>query len=196
MQLGLMLSLASKRVQISCMESVLCPVLVGREVEMAALRTALTEAEAARGGVVVLSGEAGVGKSRLLGELADLGRGRGDLVVTGRGVPSGTTAPFRPLSEALLQAVRGRELPAAGLGPWLAALRDVLPAQPAAASEPVTGAAEVTPIVRGEAVLRLLRALAGSAALVIGLEDLQWADPDTLTVVECRRFGRRRAAVA
>ena len=44
--------------------------------------------------------------------------------------------------------------------------------------------AEIIPAMRGEAVLRLLRALAGSAGLLIGLEDLQWADPDSLAVVE------------
>ena len=41
-----------------------------------------------------------------------------------------------------------------------------------------------SPAVRGEAVLRLLRRLARPAALVVVLEDLHWADPDTLAVVE------------
>jgi DNA-binding CsgD family transcriptional regulator len=44
--------------------------------------------------------------------------------------------------------------------------------------------AEIAPTVRGEAVLRLFRALAGSAVLLVGLEDLHWADPDSLAVVE------------
>ena len=38
--------------------------------------------------------------------------------------------------------------------------------------------------VRGEAVLQLLRRLAGPAGLLLVLEDLHWADPDTLAVVE------------
>jgi DNA-binding CsgD family transcriptional regulator len=166
------------------MKPVLCPVVVGREMETAALRTALTDAEGDRGGVVVVTAEAGVGKSRLLHELADVARARGDLAVTGRAVASGAATPFRPLSEALLQASRVRGLPGAGLRPWLAALRDVLPTPPGDGTEPGPAAAEITPTMRGEAVLRLLRLLAGSAALLIGLEDLQWADPDTLMVVE------------
>jgi DNA-binding CsgD family transcriptional regulator len=166
------------------MEFVLCPVVLGRDAEMAVLRTALTEAEGARGGVVVLAAEAGVGKSRLLRELADMARVHGDLVMTGRAVASGAVTPYRPLSEALLQASRGSGLPDSGLGPWLAALRDVLPTQPGGVGASAVALAEITPIMRGEAVLRLLRALAGSAALLIGLEDLQWADPDTLAVVE------------
>ena len=59
------------------MESVRCPVLVGRDAEMESLRTALADAGAGRGSVVVLAGEAGVGKSRLLGELAGEARARG-----------------------------------------------------------------------------------------------------------------------
>jgi DNA-binding CsgD family transcriptional regulator len=165
------------------MQSVLCPVVVGRDVEMATQQAALTEAEGARGGVVVLAAEAGVGKSRLLRELAGTARAHGGLVITGRAVASGAATPYRPLSEALLQAVRGSGMPVAGLGPWQAALRDVLPARPGAA-QPAATPADITPTIRGEAVLRLLRALARPAALLIGLEDLHWADPDTLAVVE------------
>jgi DNA-binding CsgD family transcriptional regulator len=166
------------------MEAVRCPVVVGRDVEMAALRTALAQADAAHGGVVVLAGEAGVGKSRLLGELAGLARARGGLAVMGRAVASGEATPFRPFSEALLQALRGRVRPGTGWGPWSAALHDVLPVQAGDVGEPAAAVAEITPIMRGEAVLRLLRALAGSAGLLIGLEDLHWADPETLAIVE------------
>ena len=166
------------------MESVRCPVVVGRDVEVAAMGSALAQAGAGRGGVIVLAGEAGVGKSRLLAELAGAARASGSLVVTGRAVASGAATPFRPLSEALLQALRDRELPGSGWGPWLAALRDVLPVQVGDVAEPAAAMAQIIPTVRGEAVVRLLRALAGPAGLLIGLEDLQWADPDSLAVVE------------
>ena len=43
---------------------------------------------------------------------------------------------------------------------------------------------DATPAVRGEAVLRLLRRLARPGALVVLLEDLHWADPDSLAVIE------------
>ena len=166
------------------MESVRCPVVVGRGAELEALRSALAEAEAARGGVVVLAGAAGVGKSRLLGELAEMTRARGGLAIAGRAVVSGAVTPLRPLSEALLQALRVRELPSTGWGPWSAALRDMIPLPAGDAAGPAAGMAEIVPTVRGEAVLRLFRALAGSAVLLVGLEDLQWADPDSLAVVE------------
>jgi DNA-binding CsgD family transcriptional regulator len=166
------------------MEPVRCPVIIGREMEVAALRAALERARTSGGGLVVLAGEAGLGKSRLLGELAEVMRTRGGLAVTGRAVASGSVTPFRPVSEALMQALRVRALPDNGVAPWSAALRDLIPVQAAGTAEPAATTAEIIPTVRGEAVVRLLRALAGPAGLLVGLEDLQWADPDSLAVVE------------
>jgi predicted ATPase len=132
------------------MQSVLCPVVVGRDAELATLRAALTEAEGARGGVVVLAAEAGVGKSRLLRELAGTARDHGDLVLMGRAVASGAVTPYCPLSEALLQAFRGSGVPDTRSGPWQAALRDVLPERPGVA-EPAAALADITPTMRSEA---------------------------------------------
>ena len=168
-----------------CMEPVLCPVILGRDAELAVLHAALTDAEAGRGGLVMLTADAGIGKSRLLREVTETAAASGDLAVTGRAVASGAATPFRPLSEAILQAIRAARLPDEQQNPWPAALRDVLPdPQPASAADRTAETPDISPIMRGEAILRLLRTLAGPAALLLGLEDLQWADPDTLAVVE------------
>ena len=103
--------------------------IIGRGAETDALRSALAAAEDGTGGVVFLTGEAGIGKSRLASELATAARAHGVTVLTGRAVPSDITSPYRPLTEALLQALRGRPFPAdAGLAPWLPALRAMIPA--------------------------------------------------------------------
>ena len=159
-----------------------CPVVIGRGAETDALRTALAAAGGGCGGVVFLTGEAGIGKSRLASELAAAARARGVTVLTGRAVPGDIASPYRPLTEALLQALRGRPFPAdAGLTPWLPALRAMIP--PAV---PARGVAhgDHSPAVRGEAMLQLLRRLAGSAGLLMVLEDLHWADLDTLAIME------------
>ena len=156
--------------------------VIGRGAEADALRSALTAAGDGAGGVVFLTGEPGIGKSRLASELAAAARAGGMTVLTGRAVPSDSTSPYRPLTEALLQALRGRPFPAdAGLAPWLPALRAIIPA---AVPSRGSGHGDHWPAVRGEAMLQLLRRLAGSAGLLMVLEDLHWADPDTLAVVE------------
>ena len=75
------------------MADLLCPVVVGRATETARLRSALAAAEGGAGGVVFLTGEAGIGKSRLAGELAAEARSRGLNVLTGRAVPARRASP-------------------------------------------------------------------------------------------------------
>ena len=107
------------------MADLLCPVLIGRDAESGRLRSALGAAQtAAAGGMVFLTGEAGIGKSRLASELAAEARAGGATVLAGRAVPTGGSIPYRPLTEALLQALRERAFPDdPGLTPWLPALR-------------------------------------------------------------------------
>jgi hypothetical protein len=133
-------------------------------------------------------------------------------------VPSGSSTPYRPLTEALLQALRDLRLgdprrgdlrrgdprlgdPRLGDRPigddadlrtWLPALSAILPGATRLVGPTATGdggldggaAGEPSTVIRGEAVLRLLRWLARPAGLVVMLEDLHWADPDTLAVLE------------
>ncbi len=164
------------------MADLLCPVVIGRGAESDALRSALAAAGEGAGGVIFLAGEAGIGKSRLTAELAAGARTRGVRVLTGRAVPVGAASPYRPLTEALLQALRELPFPADdGLAPWRPALRAILPAIAVAEGD---GHGDHSPAVRGEAVLQLLRRLAGPAGLLLVLEDLHWADLDTLAVLE------------
>jgi hypothetical protein len=163
---------------------VLCPVLVGRRPEIQALESALAGALAGHGGCAVITGEAGIGKSRLIRELAQMAADRQVLVATGRAVPASTSAPYRPVTEALLQLLRRRPLPDdPSLAPWLPHLTALLPG--AVADDPAArlGRGVDSQAVRGEAVLRLLRRL-GPDGLMVALEDLHWADPDTVSLVE------------
>src|SRR5262245_47766318 len=71
------------------MAQVRCPELIGRSDETRALRDALDQAAGGRGGVVLLIGEAGVGKSRLAADVSAVAAARGAAVLTGRAVPYG-----------------------------------------------------------------------------------------------------------
>lgn len=158
------------------MHSTLCPELIGRAQERAALAHRLDEVAAGTGGVVVLVGDAGHGKSRLARETAAAAVGRGLRAATGHATADGSPVPFRAVTEALLAAFRSVDRPPAhalaGFAPHLGRL----------VPEWGSGSAESSPLLVGEAVVRLLRASGPGWVLV--LEDLQWADEDTVAVVE------------
>ncbi|MFC4946612.1 ATP-binding protein [Pseudonocardia sp. GCM10023141] len=146
--------------------------VVGRTTELAAIGFLLDAAAAGRGGLLALEGEAGVGKSCLARAAVRSATGRGLTVACGR-ASSGPSVPFRAIAEALLGLERAGGLPAEL--PSVGALARVVPRWGAVRSEP--SLVEVA-----EAMLRLLARM-GDAVLLV-LEDLHWADPETLAVVE------------
>jgi DNA-binding CsgD family transcriptional regulator len=165
-------------------DGVLCPIVVGRDTELATLVELVGAAAAGRGRLVCLVGEAGVGKSRLVREVTAHAGGRRMMVLSGRAVPGASPLPFRPLTEALLVAGRAggppeaREL--AGFGGQLARL---VPDWGVAAP----GGADESPVLVGEAVLRLLRVLGRAephSGCLLVLEDMHWSDAETLAVVD------------
>ena len=162
------------------MRQILCPVVVGRHEELGLLRTALDEARAGRGRLVLIRGEAGVGKSRLTLQLEAAARSAGMRVLRGRAAAASSPVPFRPFAEALLGATRAAGPPEA---PELAAYRSVLGVLIPEWSEPGPPLAE-RGLLLHEAALRLLRVLAGAAGALVTLEDLHWADAETLALVE------------
>jgi DNA-binding CsgD family transcriptional regulator len=160
---------------------VLCPVLVGRDEEVRLLRDALDAAAAGHGGTWFVAGEAGVGKSRLAREVSRQAHARGMTVLTGRAVPGGVPVAYRPLAEAVLNGLRGHDvLESPGLRAFRPALGRLVPEwQP---REQVAGVE--SPVVLGEGLLRLLRLLAGERGCLLVLEDLHWADRESLAVLE------------
>jgi DNA-binding CsgD family transcriptional regulator/tetratricopeptide (TPR) repeat protein len=163
------------------MRQVLCPVLVGREAEVQVLRDALDRAADGHGATCFVVGEAGVGKSRLVREVARLAVSRGLPVLTGRAVSGPVPVAFRPLAEAVLGELRRRgRLDLPELRPFRPALGRLVPEW--LAREPAPGV--VSPVVLGEGLLRLLRVLAAERGCLLVLEDLHWADPESLAVLE------------
>jgi DNA-binding CsgD family transcriptional regulator len=159
---------------------VLCPELVGRDAERLVLRDRVGDLAAGRGGVVVLLGEAGAGKSRLARDAVELATARGAAVLTGRSVPGASPVPYRPLAEALLGAFRGSGPPDdPALDGFRSHLGRLVPTWWAGAASP-----EESPVLLAEAMVRLLTIHGGDRGAVLLLDDVHWADPETLAVVD------------
>ena len=155
--------------------------VVGRDGEWQELRRALDRLADGQGSTAVVAGEAGVGKSRLLREAAEEGVRRGVVVLTGRAVERDSPLPFRPLAEALFSHLRKSGPPQIpGLAPFRPILGRLVPEWRLDRESP----GEESLVVVGEAVLRLLAALGEPAGCMLVLEDLQWADAETIEVVE------------
>ncbi|MGH2859006.1 MAG: ATP-binding protein [Solirubrobacteraceae bacterium] len=162
--------------------------LIGRRKEMAELERWWRDApQPLRPRVMLLSGDPGVGKSRLLAEIAVRAHEAGAIVLAGR-APEETLVPYGPFLEALGHYVHLAPLEelrqvARDHGPelsrMLVALRHRLPDLPA----PDPGDPETDRYRLFEAVAGLLGRLSQSAPVLIVLDDLQWADRPTLLLV-------------
>jgi predicted ATPase len=150
------------------------PVLVGRGVEIAQLEAMLAQAAAGESATVVVGGEAGVGKTRLVAELIDQARARGALALTGGCLEVGDgVLPFAPVAE-LLRELRGSldevEL-ARVLGGARGYLQRLVP-ELATAGEAV-GPALGAPGHLFELLLDVVHRLAEQGSLLVVIEDLQ-----------------------
>ncbi|MCW2929291.1 MAG: hypothetical protein JWM19_253 [Actinomycetia bacterium] len=165
--------------------SVVSPVFIGRKEEMAALARLVDRARAKDAGFVLIGGEAGVGKTRLVRELADRAAAIGFVVLTGQCVELGAEGlPLAPLVDALRTLVRTMRPDALAdvLGPAAEGLARLLPELAAGAA--VGPAAEE--LQKGqllEHVLGALRRLSEVRPVMLAIEDLHWADQSTLDLM-------------
>jgi DNA-binding NarL/FixJ family response regulator len=156
--------------------SLTSPSFVGREAELAHLQTALGRAGDGQATAVLVAGEAGVGKTRLLAEFLREAEAAKVHVLCGGSVElSAVSLPYAPFVEAL--SGLARRLPAGRLaalaGPGRADLARLLPELGPA--EP-HGDADSAQLQMFERLRGLLERLAAEAPVVLALEDLHWAD--------------------
>ncbi|MEA2436046.1 MAG: hypothetical protein QOF65_602, partial [Thermoleophilaceae bacterium] len=166
---------------------------VGRERELAELGRALEDVLAGSGRVVLVSGEPGIGKSRLAEEVMAEARARGARTVAGRCWEAGGAPAYWPWVQALRAyvsqadaAALGKQVAEAGapLATLLPELENLLPeARPA--FEPDSEGARFRLM---EAVTTFLRSAASSAPLALVVDDLHAADASSLLLL--RFIGR------
>ena len=151
---------------------------VGRERELATLRSLLRRAEDGHGQVALVGGEAGVGKSRLVRELAREATERGTLVLYG-GADATANAPYQPFVEALefLSRVSDAEAPDLDFAP-------AYDGEHAATARHRLHASVGT----------LLAQVSVGRPLLVIIEDVQWADAASLQLLRelARTTGENR----
>jgi DNA-binding CsgD family transcriptional regulator/tetratricopeptide (TPR) repeat protein len=158
--------------------------LVGRDQDLAALLTGQRQAADGTARTLVLTGEAGVGKTRLINEFIDASDG---VVLAGGCIPVvGEALPFAPLTQALRDFRRRSTDPAPKIPPDLMRL---LPPDPSQSVEPSASPASDTPASTSaqvrlfESLLGFLSGLSASGPVTVVIEDLHWADRSTLDLV-------------
>jgi DNA-binding NarL/FixJ family response regulator len=168
--------------------------MVGRDGELGRLLTLLDDAEAGRSVVALVSGDAGVGKTRLISEITRLASGRGFTVLSGQCAELGDSVPYLPLADALRGAAQS------------SGVRDALSSRPALSrllpegGEGPIADSDRSGLARQQmfgGVLGLLAELAAAAPVLLVLEDLHWADTSTRDLVTflSRMLHRERVAV-
>ncbi|MEU5721595.1 AAA family ATPase [Micromonospora sp. NPDC047738] len=161
-------------------------VLVGRQPELTGLRDAFGRARAGEPATVLVGGEAGVGKTRLLEEFGTQAGAAGARVLVGQCLELGEAGlPFAPFAAALREVLR-RDGPAAfaGYEAEFARLLPELARVPAGVAAPTGLPVSDTP--RGylfDLVADLFRRIAEERPLVLVIEDLHWADRSTRDLI-------------
>jgi tetratricopeptide (TPR) repeat protein len=163
--------------------------LVGRDGELSALDGALSRALDGSHEVVLLAGEAGIGKTSLARETAGRARDRGATVVWGAGWDGGGAPAMWPWSQVVRELARHRrpdELRAdLGTGaPWLVTISPDLRATLGDVPDPPPADGEHARFRLFEALAHFLAASAARAPLVVVLDDLHWMDEPSLRALE------------
>ena len=161
--------------------------LIGRDQVLAVLRASFDQAAAGRGHLVLIGGEAGIGKTAVAGAVADWAAARGALVLPGRCSETEGAPAFWPWAQVVRAAADAGARPPEAV----VALGWAAPAEPREVRSGADGRARFRLF---DATAGFLTALAGSRPVVVMLEDLHWADPDSLALGEftARQLASRR----
>ncbi len=154
-------------------------IFVGRVVERAQLEAALDVADQGEPGLVLIGGEAGIGKTRLVTELATVASTRGALVVRGQCLDmKAATLPFAPFVD-ILRGLASTARAAAGI----IELAQLVPAVASSRGSNARLASGGDRLRLFHAILERFAEAAQDRLLLLVIEDLHWADASSLDLL-------------
>lgn len=169
-------------------QAVVCPILIGRSAELTVLENCLEAAARGQGGVVLLCGEAGIGKSRLVAELKESGEAFDFQFLGGQCFPTDRACPYAPLLDLLdsfLAPLSPSQI-AMALGTSARALIPLLPEHVQHLPE-LRDLSPLFPLEPEQEQRRLFAQLSdvflratSTRPLLLVIEDLHWSDESTL----------------
>jgi DNA-binding winged helix-turn-helix (wHTH) protein/tetratricopeptide (TPR) repeat protein len=163
--------------------------IVGRKMELSHLHASLQTARAGRRQIVFINGEAGIGKSALLDAFVE-DASTDDSVLIGRGQcidQQGEGEPYMPMLEALQELCRAKggrevtEILRRQAPTWLVQLPGLMERDAYDQLQQRVGGTGRSRMLRE--IAEALRQIGAHRLLVLALEDLQWSDPSTLTLI-------------
>ncbi|HEX5166612.1 MAG TPA: tetratricopeptide repeat protein [Thermomicrobiales bacterium] len=165
--------------------TIICPVVIGRDTQLSLLARAFEEVAGAQGQTLLLAGEAGIGKSRLVSEAKWIALRGGWRIVEGHCFETDRILPYAPLLDllrTLLVGLRSEEIEAL-LGPEARDLIKILP-ELGRKLPGITTAPPLDPAQERRLAIQALTAvflrLAGNGPALVVVEDLHWSDDTSL----------------
>jgi DNA-binding NarL/FixJ family response regulator len=160
------------------------PPIIGRRPELTALAQSLKELKDRRSPIVALSGEPGIGKTRLLDELCARADGHGHLVLCGRAAEMEQDLPFAVVVDALgdYAASLGSDRLQRLIGAQAEELTPVAPGVEGLGRRGAGGLQDER-FRTHRAVRALLEALGKGGRVVLALDDVHWADDASLELI-------------
>jgi DNA-binding CsgD family transcriptional regulator/tetratricopeptide (TPR) repeat protein len=168
---------------------VVCPTIVGRATELAALHAIVQEVEEGQSRFLLLNGEAGIGKSRLVAAVKTEASSRGFLVLQGNCFQRDLTSPYAPLLDLLRLYIANQppEVRKAELQPFAQELLPVLPdlvtLDPDRVMLPTSGPEQEKRRLF-VALTTILTKQAARRPLMLVIEDIHWGDESSLEFLQ------------
>ncbi len=182
-------------------QSVVCPVLIGRDAPLSTVLHTLDRALAAHGSTLLVSGEAGIGKSRLVRAMVERARALGFVTLAGACFEADRAQPYAPVLD-LVRVLAATSSPAlaahyfapagAELVTLFPELRSIYPDSPRQALDPEEDRRRLF-----HSFTEAIVALGKTQPLLLVIEDVHWSDDATLDLVLhlARRIGSQAIAL-